>query len=67
MDILDYANTNKYKTTRTLIGRDRNGAGIMLFHSGLYQSTNAITSLKFFPSTGNFAQYTQFALYGIKG
>jgi hypothetical protein len=67
MDILDYANTNKYKTTRTLIGRDRNGAGIMLFHSGLYQSTNAITSLKFFPSTGNFAQYTHFALYGIKG
>ena len=67
MDILDYANTNKYKTTRTLIGRDRNGAGIMLLHSGLYQSTNAITSLKFYPSTGNFEQYTHFALYGIKG
>jgi hypothetical protein len=27
-DILDYTNTNKYKTVRTLIGHDQSGAGL---------------------------------------
>jgi hypothetical protein len=67
IDILDYANTNKYKTTRALYGRDSNGSGWAMFSSGLWRSTSAITSITFVPSGGNFAQYTQFALYGIKG
>jgi len=68
LDILDYKNTNKYKTTRMLGGVDLNASGgYMMFSSGLWQSTSAITSLKIFPSTGNWVQYSQFALYGIKG
>ena len=67
LDILDYKNTNKYKTLRTLSGEDRNGAGFLFYQSGLWQSTNAITSIKLYPSSNNFAQYTSFALYGIKG
>lgn len=68
IDILDYANTNKYKTTRQLWGWDGNGTGVMRFSSGLWMSTNAITSIKLLPmSTGDFRQYTQAALYGIKG
>ncbi len=68
IDILDYDNTNKYKTLRSLSGNDRNGAGDMRFYSGAWRNTNAITSLKFTPeSSGNFAQYSSFALYGIKG
>jgi hypothetical protein len=67
IDILDYTNTNKYKTTRALFGRDSNGSGWAMFSSGLWRSTSAITSITFVPSGGNFAQYTQFALYGIKG
>jgi hypothetical protein len=67
IDILDYANTNKYTTTRTLQGRDTNGGGAIFFMSGLWMNTNAITSLKITSRSGNIAQYSHFALYGIKG
>jgi hypothetical protein len=66
MDILDYSNTSKYKTTRTLEGLDTNGGGEANFRSGLWQSTSAITSIVITPTSNNFAQYTTFALYGIK-
>ena len=65
IDILDYANTNKNKTTRSITGREDNTNGILLFASGLWRSTNAITSIQF-TTSGNFAQYSHFALYGIK-
>ena len=68
VDILDYANTSKYKTTRGLGGVDGNGSGRIYFSSGLWQNTNAISSLVITPGSGTtFLQYSQFALYGIKG
>lgn len=67
IDILDYANTNKYKTQRFLGGVDRNGAGAIAFGSGLWMSTSAINQITLAGANGNFSQYTQFALYGIKG
>lgn len=73
IDILDYANTNKYKTMRSLSGVDINGdyagvAGRLGVTSGLWQNTNAITSIKFTPTGASpFVQYTTFALYGVKG
>lgn len=67
-DILDYRNTNKYKVTRCLNGQDLNGSGSIRFLSGLWQSTSVITSIELKVEFGsNFKQYTQFALYGIKG
>jgi hypothetical protein len=69
MDILDYANTNKYKTVRTLSGYDLNNAtyGALRFYTGLWMNTNAITSIKLYADGVNLAQYSSFALYGIKG
>ena len=68
IDILDYANTNKFKTARSIGGADNNGSGEIYLVSGLWRSTSAITSLKLSPGVGtNFLQYSQFALYGIKG
>jgi hypothetical protein len=69
LDILDYANTNKFKTTRVLDGFDVNGSGGYLeFTSSLWRSTSAVTSIAIEPQAGKtFAQYSQFALYGIKG
>lgn len=67
VDILDYADTNKAKTTRSLCGVDNNGSGLVALTSGLETSTSAISSLTFTPNSGNFAQYSSFALYGIKG
>ena len=69
IDILDYANTNKYKTIRYLGGFDANGSGRVAFGSGLWQNTAAITSitLEGLEFSSSYNQYSQFALYGIKG
>ena len=68
IDILDYANTNKYKTTRGLNGLDLNGSGVIDFSSGNWRNTAAITSIKFVAdyNTTGFKQYSSFALYGVK-
>jgi hypothetical protein len=66
IDILDYANTNKYKTTRALGGYDANGSGWITLASGSWRSTSAITSISFSNFGNNFAQYSSFALYGVK-
>jgi hypothetical protein len=67
VDILDYANTNKYKTMRCLTGVDRNGSGSIWLFSGSWRNTNAITSIKITPNSGSFNQYSSFALYAVKG
>lgn len=68
IDVLDYANTNKYKTVKSLSGWDSNGSGIAWLMSELWMNTSAVSSLTFsFFSGGNFGQYSSFALYGIKG
>lgn len=68
-DILDYTNTNKYTTVRTFGGFDTNGGSFqeIVFGSFLWQNTAAITTIKLLPGSANLAQYSQFALYGIKG
>jgi len=67
-DILDYANTNKFKTTRTLYGAENNSTGRIQLNSGLWRSTSAVTSILVIPFSGTtFSQYSSFALYGIKG
>lgn len=67
VDILDYSNTNKYKTTRNLSGADLNGSGQVTLQSGSWRSTSAISSIQLFSDiSGNITQYSSFALYGIK-
>lgn len=67
IDVLDYQNTNKYKTVRALGGFDKNGGGFAWFNSTLWKNTNAITNITIQPYSGNLAEYSSFALYGIKG
>jgi hypothetical protein len=72
-DILDYANTNKFKTIRALTGTDTNGSvagefGRVALQSGNWRNTAAITSITIVPFTGtSFNQHSRFSLYGIKG
>ena len=66
IDILDYTNTNKNKTVRILSGDDRNGSGFIAFVSGSWMNTNAITSITITARANSIAQYSSFALYGIK-
>jgi hypothetical protein len=73
VDILDYANTNKNKTIRILNGQDQNGLvggypGLVMLTSSLWRSTSSIDRIQIYPNSGTqFNQYSQFALYGIKG
>ena len=67
IDILDYADTNKYKTSRVLTGFDANGSGYVWFESGNWRSTSAISSIVLTPFSSTFSQYSSFALYGVKG
>jgi hypothetical protein len=66
-DILDYKNTNKFKTVRSLGGWDNNGTGFVIYRSGVWRSTAAITSITVIQPSGSLAQYSHLALYGIKG
>jgi hypothetical protein len=66
IDILDYADTNKYKTVRALSGTDNNGSGDIILGSGLYQQTTAITSITLEANGVNWLTNSSFALYGIR-
>jgi len=67
IDILDYKDTNKFKTVRVLTGVDVNGSGGYIeLSSTAWRSTSAITDINIF-FANNFAQYSQIALYGMKG
>jgi len=70
IDILDYTNTNKNKVVRTLNGDNLNNTNFDFIglYSALWNSTAAVTSITFtVPGGTNYAQYSSFALYGIKG
>lgn len=65
VDYLDYTGGNKNPTVRAFGGYDANGSGQINLNSGVRLNTAAITSLTF--QTLGMAQYSSFALYGIKG
>jgi len=68
IDVLDYKDTNKYTTSRLLSGADFNGSGQVRFASGSWRNTAAVTTITIKDANGgNLAQYSHFALYGIKG
>lgn len=68
IDVLDYSNANKYKTLRSLSGREDNTQGAIWLESGLWQNSSAISTVTIIPNGGTlFYQYSSFALYGVKG
>jgi hypothetical protein len=67
IDILDYANTNKGKTLKSLGGCSYGSGGGSHLQSGFWSNTSAVTSITFTTVAANFEANTQFALYGIKG
>lgn len=71
IDIFDYTNTNKTKVARCLTGFETNtgasNSSWIANNSTMWNNTNAISEIRIIMSSGNFAQYSQAALYGIKG
>jgi hypothetical protein len=66
-DILDYASTFKFKTTRALGGADRNGSGYLGFNSGNWRSTSIISTITItHGASANWGTNSTFALYGVK-
>jgi hypothetical protein len=67
VDILDYKDTNKFKTIRTISGYDLNNTdGVVALFSGNWRSTSAISTIRIFPGADSFGQYSSFQLYGVK-
>lgn len=65
--ILDYANSSKNTTVKILGGEDNNGGGWVAANSGVWFNTASVTSIKIQTNAlGDFAQYSHFALYGVK-
>lgn len=65
VDILDYTNTNKYKTIRSIAGRDMNGSGQVGLWSSVFMDTTAISSITLGTANSNFATGSVAQLYGI--
>jgi len=68
VDILDYANTTKNKTVRSIGGKETNTAntGFVDFNSGAWLNTSAVNSITLSFLAGSYAQNSSFALYGVK-
>jgi hypothetical protein len=65
IDILDYTNTNKYKTVRSINGVDNNGSGLVALGSAVWMVTDAISSITFTTAGSTWAAGSRFDLYGI--
>lgn len=75
VDILDYQNSNKFKTVRCLSGNDCNGTGLASLGgrvgltSGLWMNAAPIASIEIICAQGarSFQINSRFSLYGIRG
>ena len=65
-DVLDYANTNKYKTARLMHGVLDGSLKKVSLLSGSWRNTAAVTSLAII-NGNNFTTASRFSLYGIRG
>lgn len=66
IDILDYAVAGKNRVFRAFVGAENNSGGRVFLTSGLWDDTTVISSITLTSSTGDFAEYATFALYGVK-
>ena len=65
-DILDYANTSKNTTVRSLGGRHQgSSSNFILIRSGFWNNTAAVTSIRI--AGNDFAAGSRISLYGIRG
>jgi hypothetical protein len=67
IDILDYTNTNKNTSIRSLAGFENVTTGELDFWGGGWYNTAAVTRIDLHCLTSTFSTNSTFALYGIKG
>jgi hypothetical protein len=66
LDVLDFASTSKKTTLRSLSGVYTGQEQVSLA-SGLWNNTNAVTSIQLYVEGVNITSGSRFSLYGIKG
>jgi hypothetical protein len=66
VDLFDFASTTKFKTAKALAGASATNGEIHM-QSGLYRSTNAITSIGITAQSTNHAIGSRFSIYGMRG
>jgi hypothetical protein len=66
-DITDAFSTSKYKTVKSFFGYVDSVESSIAIRSGLWENTNAITSITITSTAVNFISGSRFSLYGIKG
>jgi hypothetical protein len=68
LDILDWSNTSKSIVFRAIGGYDSNGGtSHSVLASGLFATSGGTTTGFTFQTDGNWIQYSQISLYGIRG
>ena len=67
IDLLDYSDSNKYKTIRSFSGAAGGSVGGARVTHGTWRNTTTVNRMTFYGNQGGFATGTVFALYGIKG
>ena len=67
ISILEFSSTNKNKTIRTIAGTHNPNESAVVFQSGMWNNTAALTSIDLTSAFGNFVSGTRFSLYGIRG
>lgn len=68
VDIIDYTDTTKFKTTRGMNTITRTTTGETYMRSGVFMSTNAVSSITIYnASNGYFMTGNKIMLFGIKG
>jgi hypothetical protein len=65
IDVLDYGNTNKFKTIRVFTGWDVNGSGEAFYSSGVWRNSNAVSTITL-TNSFSWLPNSHLALYGIK-
>jgi hypothetical protein len=66
IQIMDYANTNKFKTNKSLVNSDNNGGGYASLTSSMWRNTNAVSTIRFYAAQ-NLLVNSKVSLYGIVG
>jgi len=63
--IPNYTSSNNKSYSIDIVTEDNQTRSLVVLIAGLWSNTAAITSVTFYPASGNFAQYSTAYLYGI--
>jgi len=66
LDVLDFSSTTKNTTTKALTGYTADGYDDVRLAGGLWNNTNAVTSINLTADSTSFQTGSRFSLYGVK-